>query len=89
MGTGFSKATFLRYAGDLATKKGKAFPKGIPKDKFWRLLNKRHAGELSLRKPEATGSLRYNAMQEEVTAGFFSALHKVSDVKKLPTSLYC
>ncbi|XP_033726609.1 uncharacterized protein LOC117316197 [Pecten maximus] len=40
MGIGFSKTNFLRYAADLASKRGKPFKNPIPTGKWWKGIKK-------------------------------------------------
>ena len=42
LGIGFGTREFLRYAGDLAKKRRLAFKCGMPSQKWWRLVKKRH-----------------------------------------------
>ncbi|CAC5402457.1 unnamed protein product [Mytilus coruscus] len=59
LGIGFGKKTYLRYAGQLAQKRGINFKNKIPSDKWWRLHKKRFSDTLTLRKPEATAAIRH------------------------------
>lgn len=43
-GLGFGKKPFLKYAGNLASKRHTPFKNQKPSDKWWRLLKQRHQG---------------------------------------------
>jgi hypothetical protein len=61
MGVGFSKSNFLHFASTVAQKDSKGFKNGKPSDMWWRRLKLRHQ-TLSLRSPEATATVRHDAM---------------------------
>jgi len=42
LGIGFSKQNFLKFAGDLATKRKQPFKNKSPSDKWWRLMKKKN-----------------------------------------------
>ena len=76
LGIGFTKQTFLRFAGKFAEHEGVRFSKGVATDKWWRGLKKRHPN-FSLRSPEATSSGRHMAMTRLRLCKYFAALKLV------------
>jgi len=78
-GTGFSKTNFLRFAGVLAQRNGKGFKQGKPSNMWYRRLKGRHTS-FSLRTPEATGTVRHDAMSRVRLANYFSELKNVIEM---------
>lgn len=76
MGIGFSKPNFFRFAGAVAKAKGVALKSGRPSDMWWRRMKKRHP-EFSLRSPEATSTVRHNAMSRDRLNRYFKALGEI------------
>lgn len=76
LGIGFSKETFLRFAGQFAASEGVIFKNGVASEKWWRGLKKRHP-EFSLRTPEPTGSGRHMSMTRLRMSQYFSQLKSV------------
>lgn len=83
MGVGFSKRNFLRAAGALARKRGVSFKNGAPSEKWWTLFKKRNGGEVSLRQPEATATIRHQMMTRQRTDKYFFALNDVLTTNRL------
>lgn len=83
MGVGFSKRNFLRAAGALARKRGVSFKNGAPSEKWWTLFKKRNGGEVSLRLPEATATIRHQMMTRQRTDKYFFALNDVLTTNRL------
>ena len=83
MGIGFGKAQFLQYAGSLAKKHKTSFMKGTPSNRWWRLVNRRHAGKIALRQPEGTASVRHQCMDTVKVAKYFAALKEVLSSSEL------
>ena len=83
MGIGFSKANFKRAAGALARQRGATFKRGVPSEKWWVLFKKRNGGEVSLRQPESTASIRHKTMTKERTEKYFFALREVLMTNRL------
>ena len=76
LGIGFSKQSFLRFAGKFAASEGVLFPKGVVSEKWWRGLKTRHP-HFSLRVPEVTTAGRHMAMTRLRITRYFSALKSV------------
>ncbi|XP_021363005.1 uncharacterized protein LOC110456536, partial [Mizuhopecten yessoensis] len=76
MGIGFSKSNFLRFAGSMANTRNISLRWAKPSDMWWRWLKRRHEG-FSLRTPEATATVRHDAMSRDRMRLFFSELGKV------------
>ena len=76
LGIGFSKKTFLRFAGKFAEDEGVKFTNGVATDKWWRGLKQRHP-DFSLRSPEATSSGRHMAMTRLRLARYYAELNSV------------
>lgn len=85
MGVGFSKRNFLRAARALARKwgRGGSFKNGAPSEKWWTLFKKRNGGEVSLRLPEATATIRHQMMTRQRTDKYFFALNDIRTTNKL------
>ncbi|XP_062587396.1 uncharacterized protein LOC134249051 [Saccostrea cucullata] len=77
MGVGFNKSNFKRAAAALAKQRGASFKKGVPSEKWWTLFKKRNGGEVSLRQPESTASIRHKTMTKERTNKYFTVLSEV------------
>ncbi|XP_065643706.1 uncharacterized protein LOC136075183 isoform X2 [Hydra vulgaris] len=84
MGIGFGRRQFMKYAGDIARKRGIPFKNGLPSKKWWSLLKKRHL-TLRLRVPEGTAAIRHQCMDKEKVSIYFNALKQVMD----EMGLYC
>lgn len=76
MGIGFSKSNCLRFAGAMAESRGLKFKHGKPSDMWWRRFKARH-GTFSLRSPEATASVRHDAMTRQRMARYFHELGNI------------
>lgn len=76
MGIGFSKSNFLRFAGAMAESRGLRFKHGKPFDMWWRRFKARH-DTFSLRSPEATASVRHDAMTRQRMARYFHELGNI------------
>ena len=83
MGIGFGKAQFLKYAGSLAKKHKTSFKKGMPSNRWWRLVKRRHAGKVTLRQPEGTASVRHQCMDAVKVGKYFAALKDVLSSSEL------
>jgi hypothetical protein len=66
---------FCRYAAEMAMKDGCPF-QSEPSESWWKGIKQRHE-ELTLRKPEATSSVRHNCMNKGYTKLYFNALEEV------------
>ncbi|XP_069122425.1 uncharacterized protein [Argopecten irradians] len=87
MGIGFSKENFLRFAGAYASKKAIKINGGAsrPSDMWWRGLKVRNK-TFSLRAPEATATIRHDAMTRQRMSMYFESLGTVITTHNL--SLY-
>lgn len=63
------------YASELAKKRGLNTK---PSLKWWRAIKERHP-ELKLRKPEATASVRHDAMNPNYVTSYFNSLKSAID----------
>ena len=59
-----------------------AFKCGMPSQKWWTLVKKRH-GQLTRRKPEGTASIRHKQMNKVYVGRYFTALMDVLDKQNL------
>ncbi|XP_065642613.1 uncharacterized protein LOC136074235 [Hydra vulgaris] len=84
MGICFGRRQFMKYTGDIASKRGIPFKNGLPSKKWWSLLKKRHS-TLRLRVPEGTAAIRHQCMDKEKVSIYFKALKQVMD----EMGLYC
>nr|XP_047135366.1 MFS-type transporter clz9-like [Hydra vulgaris] len=84
MGIGFGRRQFMKYAGDIARKRGIPFKNGLPSKKWWSLYKKRHS-TFRLRIPEGTAAIRHQCMDKKKISIYFNALKQVMD----EVSLYC
>ena len=90
MGTGFRKQQFLRYSNAYAKKYDITFKNGLPSDKWWRGMRRRHKN-LSMRKPEPTASIRHQCMNNYKVAKYFYALDqelKSKNIHNKPTRIW-
>ena len=78
LGIGFGKQQFIKYTAEYARKYKIKFKNGTPSDKWWRGLKKR-CSTLSIRKPEATASIRHQCMDTVKVAKYFKALKDILD----------
>ena len=85
LGIGFGKSQFLQYAAQLAKKYGVKFggKKGLPSQKWWTLMKRRHASKFAMRQPEGTASVRHQCMEPGKVAKYFLALKGVLDESQL------
>ena len=72
-GFGCTRRSFLRYAGQLAVKRGNPFPKEKPSLKWWALFKRRHP-EITLVRPEPTGLARQQAANSSAVGQYFHQL---------------
>lgn len=80
LGIGFSKSNFLRSAGAMAESRGLRFKHGKPSDMWCCRFKARH-DTFSLRSPEATASVRFDAMTRQRMACYF---HEIGNIIQSP-----
>lgn len=65
LGIGFGKRPFFVYASQFAEKFGVKFVNGLPSEKWWSGVKRRHP-ELRLRQPEGTAAVRHKCMEDSL-----------------------
>jgi len=83
LGIGFGKRPFLKYAQQFLEKSGGVFVGGLPTDRWWAGMRRRHP-ELSLRQPEGTSSVRHKCMEVTKVAKYFRVIQQVIEQNNLP-----
>jgi len=88
LGIGFGRRPFLQYAKQFAEKHGATFVQGLPTDRWWAGMRRRHP-ELRLRQPEGTASVRHKCMDPVKVANYFRVIQQVTEENKLsPASVW-
>ena len=82
LGIGFGKKSFMQYAKSFAEKHGATFARGLPTDRWWGSMRRRHP-ELRLRQPEGTAAVRHKCMDPEKVAKYFRVIRQVVEENKL------